>query len=259
MAKCALTPKRSAEDVSPDRASLLEQALSKFEEAAALPRAESSKALTLYRESAEAYATLIASGVRNGSVYYNLGNAYYRLGDIGRAILAYRRAELYEPHDPELRANLQTARSLRANQIEVPARSRLIENLLFWQAHTSTRGRVVFAAVVFTLAWVFLIARLFAARRWLVGLFLGCIALSAISAASAGRQMHRQRTHPAGVILAQDVVARTGNGESYQPKFEEKLQPGVEFTLLERRGDWLRIRLPNGEQGWIRADTAETL
>jgi tetratricopeptide (TPR) repeat protein len=248
-----------AEDASPEKAALLEQALGKFEEAAALPRAESSKALTLYRESAEAYEALIASGVRNGGVYYNLGNAYYRLGDIGRAILAYRRAELYEPHGAELRANLQTARSLGANQIEVPARSRLIENLLFWQAHTSTRGRAVFATAVFTLAWVFLIVRLFAARRWLVGLFLGCLALAAVSGVSAAWQLHHRQTHPAGVILAEDVVARTGNGESYQPKFEEKLQPGVEFTLLERRSDWLRIRLPNDEQGWIPADTAETL
>jgi len=258
---CVIGPagRAYAQDATLERASTLEDALAKFEQASALPRAESAKALRLYRESADAYEALISSGVRNGAVYYNLGNTYYRLGDIGRAILAYRRAECYEPRNAEVLANLRTARSLRINQIEVPARSRLVQNLLFWQAHTSARGRGVFAAVVFTLAWGFLIARLFTPRRWLVGLFLGCIVLAAAAGVSAAWQLHHERTHPDGVILAEDVVARTGNGPSYQPKFEENLQPGVEFTLMEHRGDWLRIRLPNDEQGWIPADTAETL
>ena len=51
-----------------------------------------------------------------------------------------------------------------------------------------------------------------------------------------------------------EVVARKGNAESYEPALNEKL-PEAEFRLLERRGDWLLIRLAGGQEGWI-ADRA---
>ena len=87
VAVCA-SPSVFAEEVSPERLSLINQSLSAFEQAAALPRTESETALELYRQSAEAYEALIAQGAHNGKIYYNLGNTYYRLGDLGRAILS---------------------------------------------------------------------------------------------------------------------------------------------------------------------------
>jgi tetratricopeptide (TPR) repeat protein len=258
LAVCVSSQARAGE-ISRERLALLNEALQKFEQAAALPRSSSDQALALYRQSAEAYESLIADGVRNGKIYYNLGNAYYRLGDIGRAVLAYRRAREYEPRDAQLQANLRSARSQRANRIEEPARNRLVENLLFWHVNTSLAGRIRFAIAVFSSAWVLLIVNLFWPRRFLVGVSVACLLLSVVAGVSSAVQIHNRRTHPAGVILAEDVIARTGNGQSYQPQFEEKLQPGVEFTLLERRGDWLRIRLPDDQQAWIRAETAETL
>src|SRR5579871_870004 len=53
-----------------------------------------------YRESARAFESALADGFRSGTVYYNLGNAYYRAGEYGRAILNYRKAKPYRPRDP---------------------------------------------------------------------------------------------------------------------------------------------------------------
>ena len=61
-----------------------------------------------------------------------------------------------------------------------------------------------------------------------------------------------------GVITQADVVARKGNAESYEPALNEKLSEGTEFRLLERRGDWLLIRLPGGQEGWIDQRAAVT-
>src|SRR3954451_23695270 len=58
-----------------------------------------------YRESAALLESLLADGFRSGAVYYNLGNAYYRGGEYGRAIAAYRKAKPYRPRDPYLEAN----------------------------------------------------------------------------------------------------------------------------------------------------------
>jgi hypothetical protein len=255
----ALARPARASETSREEVALLTEALDSFDRAAALPADQSDEALGLYGESAAAFEGLIARGVRNGKIYYNLGNTRFRLGDIGRAVLAYRRAERYMPRDGQLAANLRSARALRENRIEEPARNRLAENLLFWQVNTTARGRLVFGVAVFSAAWLVLVANLFVPHRFVKAAFLVCLSVGGVSGVSGVYQLRSDERHPAGVILARDVIARTGNGESYQPKFEEKLQPGVEFRLVESRGDWLRIRLPDDQQGWIPADTAETL
>ena len=248
-----------AEDAQFENTTLLTDALSKFDEAAALPRARQAQARRLYRQAADEFEALIANGIHNGPLYYNLGNTYLRLGELGRAILAYRRAEQYMPHDARLAANLRFVRAQRVNQIEQPARSRLMESLFFWHYGTALKSRLITGLVVFCLGWAALIVHLFAARRLLVAAFVGATVLSLALGVSVGTQYYRQRTVPDGVVLAGDVVVRKGNGYSYAPQFEQTLQPGAEFTCVEERGEWMRIRLPDGQEGWIPADTTETL
>src|SRR5216110_3742515 len=63
-----------------------------------------------FKEAISGYETLIRSGQWSANVFYDLGNAYFRTGDFGRAILNYKRALALEPHHPEAAANLQIAR-----------------------------------------------------------------------------------------------------------------------------------------------------
>jgi SH3-like domain-containing protein len=57
------------------------------------------------------------------------------------------------------------------------------------------------------------------------------------------------------VIVERDVVLRKGNGEGFAPQVAEKLTPGVECLILEARPDWLRVRLGDGTEGWVRDTT----
>ena len=60
-----------------------------------------------------------------------------------------------------------------------------------------------------------------------------------------------------GVILAEEVVARKGDGTAYQSSFVDPLHAGTEFRLLEARAGWYRIRLSDGRTAWIPAGSAE--
>ena len=60
-----------------------------------------------YQKAIEGYLRLFDSGYVNGHLYYNLGNAYFRSGQLGRAILNYKRAELLIPRDADLNFNLR--------------------------------------------------------------------------------------------------------------------------------------------------------
>ena len=67
-----------------------------------------------FAEAAAAYESLVQSRQVSAALYFNLGNAWFKSGQIGRAIAAYRQAEQMTPRDPDLRANLQFARETDA-------------------------------------------------------------------------------------------------------------------------------------------------
>ena len=72
----------------------------------------------------------------------------------------------------------------------------------------------------------------------------GSVAADTILSADAG----------AGVVVADDVIVRKGNGEGFEPQFEEPLYQGVEFELVGQRPGWWHIRLRDGNSGWIGSD-----
>src|SRR5439155_7467482 len=73
-------------------------------------RANQAYAQGHFKEAIDGYEALIRGGPWNANLFYDLGNAYFRTGDFGRAILNYERALALEPHHPEATANLQMAR-----------------------------------------------------------------------------------------------------------------------------------------------------
>jgi len=192
-------------------------------------------------------------GVRNGRLYYNIGNAYFRLGDLGRAILNYRRAEVLAPNDPNLRQNLDQARRQRADKIDVKPQTQVLKTLFFWHYDLAISARLYLFAGFFGLIWILALVRRFVRRA---GLGWG-VALSAIVAAlllgSLLVEEVQRQAHAGGVILHSEVIARKGDGETYQPSFEEPLHAGTEFDVVEDRRDWLFIELSDGRRCWVPA------
>ena len=73
-----------------------------------------------YKKSIELYEQIIETGQENSTVFYNLGNAYYRLGDIGQAIWAYRNANRFSPRDKDITHNLKIAEAKKIDRINSP-------------------------------------------------------------------------------------------------------------------------------------------
>lgn len=236
---------------------LLEKANSMFEQAVTSQDEQAMQGY--YQQAINAYEQLIAAGVRNAKLYYNLGNAYFRANDLGRAILQYRRGLRLEPGNRRLQANLQYALTRRLDQIEVKATTRrsLAARLLFWYDNLSLQTQVTLALLAFWLIWFCAFAHWFRPRSsFLGGLAIGifCFALFAASAAL----VHMQNTAVRhGVIVAQEAPVRKGNGNSYALQFPRPLHPGAEFEVIENRSPWLHVRLDNGATGWIRQNHAE--
>ncbi len=133
-----------------------------------------------------------------------------------------------------------------------PGRRNIAETLMFWQNWLSYPEKFYLAGTAAGLTFCFAVIMLFASRRMLWRrLVLAGAAITGIMIVSATYDWYRFDCVVHGVITESDVVARKGNAESYEPALSEKLAEGTEFRLLERRGDWLLIRLPGGQEGWI--------
>jgi hypothetical protein len=234
----------------------LDEANSLFRQANERYEQDPSAAVDLYRRAALRYERIARDGgIRNGRLFYNIGNAYFRSEDIGRAILYYRRAEEYMPGDPNLVQNLAYARSRRLDSFEEQQQTRVLRTLLFFHYDLSPGVRAVLLAVFSGLFWALAALKLIRSRwipRWPVVLtgvvalmFAGSLAVDAVVGT---------RQQP-GVILAQEVVARKGDGTSYEPSFTDPLHAGTEFELVESRADWQHVELPDGRQCWLPASS----
>jgi hypothetical protein len=241
------------------RATILAEAQDAYDRAVATRRSDPEAARDLFRTAAERFGQLADDGIANGPLHYNLANAWLQAGEPGRAILHYRAAEKLDPGNSRVQHNLEHARSLVRSRIAPSGERALGRALLGWHSGTTLRARFAVFAVAWLAFWIVLGVHLFRPRpwwRWLAPLlavaWLACGTSVAVDALAAGGRLD-------GVVLVDDVTVRMGNGDGFEPRFEERLHQGVEFRVLERRAGWLRIELPNDMTGWIRADQAGLL
>ncbi len=196
-------------------------------------------------------------GVRNGKLYYNIGNTYFRLGDIGRAILNYERAARYMPGDENMRANLEYARSRRIDRVELEESERIFKTLFFLHYDVPLRIKLAIFTALFALVWVVAAFRLFLDLPVFRTLIIIPAVVSALFLASIVVESVDAARNPEGVVTAREVVARKGDAETYQPSFTEPLHAGTEFVLLEERSGWLHVELEDGSRCWIPAQAGE--
>ncbi|MHC4698891.1 MAG: SH3 domain-containing protein [Planctomycetota bacterium] len=243
-------------------------ALTDFDRAQEIQTEQPDRARQLFRSAAQRFESIAASGIANGRLEYNLGNCYLQAGDVGRAILHYRRAERLIPRDPPLADNLAEARSRCLTTLQPTRRSALLKNVFFWHYETSMSGRWQAAIACYVAFWVLLAIRSIA-THYGTGLRVGgrtlgvsatvAAVLASALAGSVGAQRSSDRRAPEGVITTMDVAVYKGPGTTYQRQFEQPLQAGVEFTLLEDRAGWWNIRLADGKNGWIDASTGDLI
>ncbi|MBR0459844.1 MAG: hypothetical protein IJJ26_11460, partial [Victivallales bacterium] len=235
-----------------EAAILAREAEQLFNEANDLSRTDHAAAIQKWQMAAARLERLDNEGkLSNGPLFYNLGNIHFRLGHIGDAILYYRRAELYTPNDTNLRENLAFVRRSRQDNIPEQEAKRVLKTLFFWHYDFAIRTRENITILLFGILFSLLTFRLFHHRRWLTALSLTVAAFTLVSTASITISLYSFYHNRPGVITANEVTARKGNSNSYEPAFETPLHAGTEFTLLEQRPQWLHIQLPNGQQCWL--------
>ena len=221
------------------------------QEDAVFTKANSDFAAGNFSAAINGYESLVKNRHWNASLFYDLGNAYFRTGDLGRAILNYERALALDPAQAEARANLQLVRD-QARALELKP-SWIEEHLSFLTpAQYTWLGAIAFWCAVGILCGIY-----FSQRRAVVWIF--AFLLSTTLAIGAALVVYRLETGRAGrdlaIVTRKNIQARLATAESAGTVLV--LPPGSEIKILSTRGDWLYADLPNDLQGWIPAASAE--
>lgn len=214
-----------------------------------------------YLQAVQAYEKILAAGRANWQVYYNLGNAYYKQKNIGKAILNYERARRLNRDNEDIDFNIDLANLSVADRI--PAMPQAL--VLIWldraihaiSLEAAATLMLIFWVLLFTCAIVWMLARreVFQSwgRRgvWVTGV-LWLVFLSIF-----GIRAYEQATIQEGIVLSSRVVVRSSPAEDATEMFI--LHEGVKVRLQESSGEWQRIKLADGKVGWLETKTVEKI
>jgi hypothetical protein len=203
-----------------------------------------------FKEAIAGYEGLVRAGQWNANLFYDLGNAYFRTRDFGRAILNYERALALDQRHPEATANLQIARD-ESRALELQP-TRLERYLQFANINQYS----IAAAVAFWLG-IFGIATLIFARRRspaLISLSVLCLLLCGMALWAIHTLDNGSKGRALAIVTGNDVQARLATADTANSVLA--LPAGSEIKILSTRGDWLYAALPNDLRGWIQTKNA---
>jgi tetratricopeptide (TPR) repeat protein len=202
---------------------------------------------------AAAYETILQNDGQSAALWFNCGNAEFKAGHLGKAIAAYRHAELLTPRDTDLRANLAFVRN------QVQGASLRESQWQKWVGSLSLNESTILTAAFFWAMFGLLIARQI--RPALVpGLRPAtrlAVALSIFSGAVLALQAADHFNSAVAVVTASEATARTGPWDDAQSVFTSR--DGMELKVLDHHDDWVQVTDNTRKTGWLNKKQAEVL
>lgn len=204
------------------------------------------------------YEKLLQVGVSGTEIGYNLGSAYFQSGDLGRALLHFRRAQVLTPRDGDVNRGLALVRALRVDiQGDEVA---LIDNLAAFTAGLLTPSELGWLVFVFWVVWCGLLFLWIIRKTWRRRLRLALMIWGAAVIFGVclllGR-LYVDAGRPSAVVTAFLTPVMSGPSEDYIEIFD--LYSAAEMRVMETEGEWARFLLPDGRQGWVELTAIELI
>lgn len=215
-----------------------------------------------WNEAVSEYEQIGSMGLESAALYCNTGNAYYKSGNLPKAILNYERALKLDPSYEDARFNLEYLSGMIQDKIDpVPAFILAVWAQKVGRIMDSDGWAVaflVFFALSMAMLLLFLLAPSVAGRK--TGFAVGVVAIvfAVVSLTFSLWQKNAYEKHDAAVVMMPVASVKSSpSAESSQNLFV--LHEGTKVQILDQVGSWYNIELADGRQGWIRASDIEAI
>ena len=206
-----------------------------------------------YEKAAELYEQIVKNGYENEALFYNLGNAYFKLGKLGYAILYYEKALKLDPNDDDANYNLKIANARTTDKIEVLPKLFYVK---WWETFLnifSIEGWSYFAFSIYILLLasiaLYFLSRKTYLQKWAViaSFIVGVLFL--VSVLFLFTQIQSEENTNSGVVIEQVVTAKLSPDDQSGDAFV--IHEGMKVNLEDQVGNWVKIKLPDGKIGWM--------
>lgn len=218
-----------------------------------------------FKKSIELYEIIVDSFLKQGEesaeLYYNLGNAYFRDNQIGKAILNFERALLLDPGDADIRHNLRFANLRTEDKIDTTQNLffvnwfRSIQNMF----NSNTWATIAIILFIFFLgcAAMYLFVRILWAKK--VAFYTNILIFVLLIAANvfSFRQKDLRQNHSQAIILTGAVTAMSSPDKNSTEVFQ--LHEGTKVKITGTDGIWYEVEIANGSVGWLNQESVEII
>lgn len=216
-----------------------------------------------YAAAAESYSAVVEGGFESAEVYYNLGNAHFRLGDVAHAVLNYERAALLDPANEDVQANLALVTRMLQDRIEPLPRFWVLSVFEWWMALVPRGWLEALVAVCYIVLGSTTVALVLdrSGRRRAAALRRIAYAGAVGTVVLGGTLLTRE----AGWALPEQAIVMAGEARVLSAPSEEggltvfTLHEGTKVRIDRRSGEWAEIVLADGKVGWLPLEALEVV
>ncbi|MBU1678324.1 MAG: tetratricopeptide repeat protein [Bacteroidetes bacterium] len=203
------------------------------------------------------YEQILAEDIESTALYYNLGNAYYRTGRLGFAILNYEKGLKLSPYDEDLNYNLQLANVRTVDKIKNVPKLFLVE---WYDALLASTGIFMWSVLVIAFYLLLLSSILFyyiSRKRFVqkISFYLGSsnLIFLVISVSFLVVSLNREASSNYGVLTETEVTVKQSPDTQSNDVFV--IHEGIKFEINDELNDWSKIKLSDGKVGWLPKST----
>ena len=214
-----------------------------------------------YNNAVELYSSIEESGFVSDKLYYNMGNAYYKLGENAKAILYYERSLKIDPNDSDVITNLEIAKLSTLDKIDVVPEFILTTFIKSIRDNFSCNIWAYLALIFFVVTLLFLLGFKFASstKRRKLSFAMACftLLLSISAVLFSTSLMIKANSNEFAIITTPVSNVKSAPNSTGNNLFI--LHDGAKVEILEEAGTWNKIELTDGRQGWTLSSDMEII
>lgn len=214
-----------------------------------------------YESALEHYLKVVDNQYKNSNLYYNIGNTYYKLEELGNAILWYERALLLSPNNADIKHNIAFVNQELEDKIDhlpqlfISGWYNSLSQLFNSKQWAIVSIIAAFSLVASILGYLFIRHRV--SQHLLISLAVISLILSILSTHFSYHQINSRIKKPQAIVMSSVITGKSTPDEKGTDLFV--IHEGLKVVITDQLNDWVEIQLPNGEKGWVNYQAVEKI